>query len=193
MDYLKIKLITDVSTELVSLAELKTQLRIDVTDEDTYLPNLITAAREHCENFTGRTIGTKVLEGILDEFPDKDYIELLDSPVQTLTSIKYTDSDGDESTWSSDYYISNLDIIPEKIYPAYGESWPSFVPYPSGAVRIRYTAGHTSANLPEAIHHAIMLVAGDLYENREATIEKQVYELPFSVKALLYPYRIRWF
>lgn len=193
MDYLKIKLITDVSTELVSVSELKTQLRIDVTDEDSYLPSLITAAREYCEMYIGRTIGTKVLEGILDDFPCKNYIDLYDSPVQSLTSIKYTDSNETETTWNSDYYITNLDIIPEKIYPAYGQSWPSFTPYPSGAVRIRYQAGHTSANLPEAIKQAILLISGDLYENREATSEKKAYELPFSVKALLTPYRIRWF
>lgn len=193
MDYLKIKLITDVSTELVSVSELKTHLRIDVTDEDSYLPSLITAAREYCENWTGRTIGTKTLEGILDDFPDCDYIDLFDSPVQSLTSIKYIDSDGDETTWDSSYYVSNLDVIPEKIYPAYGQTWPSFTPYPSGAVRIRYQAGHTSANLPEAIKQSILLVAGDLYENREATSEKKAYELPFSIKALLTPYRIRWF
>lgn len=192
MDYLKIKLITDVSTELVSLAELKTHLRIDVTDEDSYLPALITAAREYCEQFTGRTIGTKTLEGILNDFPC-DYIDLYESPIQSITSVKYTDADGDETTWDSSYYISNLDVIPEKIYPAYGLTFPAFVPYPSGAVRIRYQAGHTSANLPESIKQAILLVAGDLYENREATSEKRVYELPFSVKALLMPYRVRWF
>lgn len=192
MDYLKIKLITDVSTELVTVSELKTHLRIDVTDEDAYLPSLITSAREYCENFTGRSIGTKTLEGILDDFPC-DYIDLLESPVQSITSIKYTDSDGDESTWDSSYYVANLDVIPEKIYPGYAQSWPSFTPYPSGAIRIRYIAGHTSSNLPEAIKQSIMLVAGDLYENREATSEKKAYELPFAVKALLTPYRIRWF
>lgn len=193
MDYLKIKLITDVETELVSLAELKTHLRIDSSDEDAYLPSLITAARIYCENYTSRTIGTKVLEGILDDFPFRNYIDLYESPVQSLTSIKYIDNNGDETTWNSSYYVTNLDIIPEKICPAYGQTWPSFVPYPSGAVRIRYTTGHTSNNLPEAIKQSILLVAGDLYENREATTEKRVYELPFAVKALLTPYRIRWF
>jgi uncharacterized phiE125 gp8 family phage protein len=189
---LQIKLITDVITELVSITELKTQLRIDASDEDAYLPGLITAAREYCENFTGRTIGTKTLEGILDDFPCEG-IYLFDSPVQSITSIKYIDSDGTENTWNSIYYVSNLDIIPERIYPAYGQSWPAYTPYPTGSVRITYQAGHTSSNLPEAIKQAILLVAGDLYENREATSEKRAYELPFSVRALLMPYKIRWF
>lgn len=192
-EIMKIKIITDIATELVTLADVKTHLRVDVSDEDTYIPSLIAAARDKVEHYTGRTIGEKTLEGILDDFPDSDYIELLESPVQSITSIKYTDSDETENTWSSDDYISNLDIIPEKIMPAYGETWPSFIPHPTGAVRIRYVAGHTSANLPDAVKHAILLVIGDLYENREASSDLKRYEVPFSVKALLHTYRVRWF
>lgn len=45
--------------------------------------------------------------------------------------------------------------------------------------------------LPSPIKHAILLLIGHYYENREATIDKryEVVELPMAVASLLAPYR----
>ena len=163
---MNIKIITDVSTEPVTLTQAKAHLRIETSDDDTYITTLITIAREYCENITKRALATQTLELILDDFPSCDYIKLPMSPVQSVTSIKYTDSDEDETTWSSDDYVANLDVLPEIITPAYSKVFPTFTPLPTGAVRIRYVAGHKSDGvaLPKAIYHAMLLIISHLYE-----------------------------
>jgi uncharacterized phiE125 gp8 family phage protein len=155
--------------------------------EDTYLSSLITVAREYCETVTRRGLGTQTLELILDDFSN-DYIELPKSPVQSITSIKYKDSDSTETTWTD--YVSDTDKIPALIMPEYGDTFPSFTPYPSGAVRIRYVAGHTTSDIPKSIKQAMLLLIGHLYENREETIAKKLENIPLGIQALLSTYRV---
>jgi uncharacterized phiE125 gp8 family phage protein len=155
--------------------------------EDTLLNTLITVAREYCENFTRRALATKTLELILCDFPNGEVIELPQSPVASVTSIKYKDSAGTETTWANTNYILNADVTPAIITPIYGGTWPSFTPYPTGAVRIRYVVGETPA---KSIKQAMLLIIGDLYENRENSAYKELYEVPMGVKALLWPYKI---
>lgn len=192
---MNIKIITDVATELATLTEAKSHLRVDSNHDDSLITSLITVAREYCENVTRRALATKTIELILDDFPNSDYLELPMSPVQSVTSIKYKDSVGTETTWGSGNYITNLDDTPAVIRPVFGGSWASFTPYPSGAVRIRYVAGHKSdgVTLPISIKQSILILICHLYENREATTQKALSEVPFSVNALLHSYKIaRW-
>lgn len=154
--------------------------------EDTMLSALITVAREYCETITRRALATQTLELILDDFPS-DYIELPKSPVQSITSIKYKDSTGTETTWTD--YVSDVDKLPALIMPEYGDSFPSFTPYPSGAVRIRYVAGHTT-DIPKSIKQAMLLLIGHLYENREDTVAKKLENIPLGIQSLLSTYRI---
>ena len=43
------------TSEPVTLAEAKNFLRVTITDDDLLISSLITAAREACEAFTGRS------------------------------------------------------------------------------------------------------------------------------------------
>jgi uncharacterized phiE125 gp8 family phage protein len=195
-----IKVITDVSVEPVTIEEAYTHCRIDTNSyvEDNLILALITTAREYCESHTRRALATKTLELILNDFPKKNYIELPCGPVQSITSIKYKDSSGTETTWSSAYYNTNIDSTPAIITPIHGGIWANFIPYPAGgAVRIRYVTGHKSDGvaIPKSIKQAMLLLIGHLYENREATngTGKPLEEVPFSIHALLNPYKIaRW-
>lgn len=190
---MNIKVITPIASEPLTLSEAKTHMRIDFEDDDTYISALISVAREHCENFTGRALATQTLELILNEFPCKDYIELPMSPIQSITSIKYKDAAGIEIIWDASNYINNLDAMPARIYLAYNKFFPSFTPHPTAAVRIRYVAGHTIGNLiPKSIKQAMLLLLSHLYENREATSLKELKEVPFAVNMLLNPHKLRW-
>jgi uncharacterized phiE125 gp8 family phage protein len=54
-------------------------------------------------------------------------------------------------------------------------------------IKITYTAGYgaTAATTPNRVKHAIMMLVGELYENREDTDKMQPYSMPWGVKALL--------
>ncbi len=48
-------LITDAASEPLTTAEAKLHLRVDGSTEDTYIDNLIKAARIYCEKYTNRS------------------------------------------------------------------------------------------------------------------------------------------
>jgi uncharacterized phiE125 gp8 family phage protein len=185
--------ITGPTTEPISLAEVKSQLRIDGSTEDTLLNLYIAAAREYCENRTGRTFHQQTLEWVLDAFPSGSSITLpRATPLIAISSVKYKDSDGTETTWSSAEYIADTDSVPGGLVLGYNESWPSFTPYPVSPIRIRYTAGiATTSPVTEAsdlIKTPHLLLVGGLYENRESEITEAGLtriSLEYGVEAFL--------
>lgn len=191
------KIDTQVTSEPVSSAEVKLHLRLgSETTEDSLLASLISVAREYCEGYTGRGLATQTIEMYLDAFPAEDFIELPKPPLQSVTSVKYKDSAGTETTMTATtQYLVDTDSPIGRIVLPYGVTWPSFVPYPMNPIKIKYVAGYyTSKPIPTAIKQAMLLLIGHWYENRETVLVGSVSkELEFTVRALLSLYRVRWF
>ncbi|MFX7701355.1 head-tail connector protein, partial [Acinetobacter baumannii] len=63
-------------------------------------------------------------------------------------------------------------------------------------VTVRYRAGYAAqdgrSTVPAPIRHAVLLMVGHLYSNRDAvtTTAAQPAQLPLGVEALVAPYRI---
>ena len=170
-------IITAPIQEAISLAELKAQLRLDAsgTSEDGALGIFRTAARQWFEWRTGRAVHQTTLEYVLDAWPGDDYIILpRATPLIAISSAKYKNSSAVETTWSSAEYIADLDNIPGRLVLGYNYSWPSFTAYPSNPIRIRYSAGITTASpVTEAdpvIKLPILMLAAGLYANRESEV-----------------------
>jgi uncharacterized phiE125 gp8 family phage protein len=189
------KIITPVATEPVSLAEARQYVKFDLTDaaEDTFISSLITAAREYCEAYTRRALATQTLEAYLDWFPCADRFELPCPPLQSVTSVKYKDSDGTETTMTVDTdYLVDADSTVGQIVRPYGVSWPSFTPHPIHPIKVRFTAGYAAPNtMPKLIKQAMLLYVGFFYYNRDA-VELSA-EMDRSIKSMLTIYRIGWF
>jgi len=192
---MNLKIITTPTIEPVSLVEAKLHLRVTTDTDNTLISDLITAARQYCEAITNRALASATFELILDDFTDKIVLPM--PPVESNTvSIKYTDSDSIETTLATTEYILYTSE-PAILIPDYGIDWPSFTPYPTGAVKIRYTAGYRAAStdenlhIPEAIKQAILLVIGHFYENRQEYIVGQtIAKIPLAAESLLYPYHV---
>lgn len=184
-------IITPVTVEPVSLGELKTHSRLpDETSEDDFYLSLITAAREYCEKLSRRALALQTIELVLDYWPECDRIELPYPPLVSVTSIKYKDCAGVETTISAADYIVDTDSYIGRVVPAYGVRWPEFTPYPVNAIRIRYVAGY--ANAPEVFRQAIKMLVGHWIENREAVGDVSA-KMKFAVEALLMVDRAGWF
>lgn len=154
--------------------------------EDSLLAGLIQAAREYAEGYQNRALCTQTWELVLDDWPRGDYVDIPLPPLQSITSIKYKDSDGTETTWDDANYVVDTDSFVGRIALAYGSSWPSATLYPVSGIRIRFVAGYGLAvSVPQMVKNAILLLAAHLYENREAGTDKALEEIPFGVKALL--------
>lgn len=153
----------------VDLDGVKEHLRILHNDEDLLLTGFIGTASEYFSWLTGVTVYLTTWELALDCFPSKVIALPCASPLVAVVSIKYIDSDGVETTLAPAKYA--VDTAYGRVSPAYGESWPSFTPYPLSAVRIRYTAGRaTNTEPPPGARECIAEIVGGLYENRESTL-----------------------
>lgn len=154
--------------------------------DDTLLTALIQAAREYVEGYQNRALCTQTLELVLDSWPVRDSIEIPKPPLQSVTSIKYKDSAGTESTWADTNYIVDPDSFLGRVVLADGISWPTATLYPAGGIRIQFVAGYgLAADVPQTTRQAMLLLIGHLYENREAGTDRALTEIPFGVKSLL--------
>ena len=180
-----LKIVTAPAVEPVTLAEAKLHLRVDGTDQDTLIAGLIQAAREHLETvILGRALVTQTLEYVVSRFPCWE-MPLPRPPLQSVTTVKYTDSLNAEHTLSNTLYCLNIDRSPGLLTPAYGKSWPTATLAPTGAIRIRYVAGYgLAAAVPQAFKQAILLLVGHLYANRELTSAQALTVVPLAVDSL---------
>ena len=187
------KVITAPTYEPISVADVAEYLRVDdlAADQDL-LENLITAARQYLEQHLNRPLATQTLEEALTGWVNPI---VLDSSLQSVTSIKYLDVNGAEQTLASNQYLVDTYAEPAQITPAYNVTYPELYDVPNN-VKVRYVAGYTSGGspdtnpLPKPIRFAMMLVIGDLYANREAAVTGTTYTVNPTVQNLLQFYRL---
>jgi uncharacterized phiE125 gp8 family phage protein len=190
-----IKLKTAPTEEPVSTAEAKAQTRVDISDDDTYIDGLITTARQQVEMIAGRSLCTQTWEMVLDDWPDDTEVELPRPPLASVTSISYTDEDGNVSTMDSSKYIVDTYHEPGRIVLKNDASWPGGTLQAVNGVVIEYVAGYGDAEgVPERYKAAIKLLVGHWYEHRLAVSEvRNLKELPVGVDTLLWIDRVKGF
>jgi len=150
------------------------------TIEDTWLNDAIQAAREHVEDITRRALLTQTWCYYLDQFPDKDFITIPFGNLQSVTSVKWKDTDGTETTLTAttDYLVETNGDQCGRIVLPYGESWPSGSLYPSNPITIEFVCGWTAAaSIPKKIKAACLMLCAKLYASRgEDVIGQSVVE-----------------
>ncbi len=187
------KLQTAAASEPVTTEELKAQLRITHSSQDTMLASLIKAARQRAEFYTRRALITSVWDLFLDSFPDSgDCIWIRKCPVSVVTSVKYYDTSNTLQTWASTNWVSDVNDEPASIYEAYGKTYPMALAI-KNAVQIRFSAGYANAAaVPEDLKRAVLMIAAHLFENPADIVSgTQINEVPQSSKWLMEPYKIK--
>lgn len=170
----QLSVVTASTTEPVSRTEAKLHLRADGSDEDNLIDRLIIAAREYCEPIARRAFMPQTLLMAFDGWPvsaERNYLELLRPPVQSVSHIKYYDSSGVLQTMSASDYVADLVASPARIYLADGASWPSEALRAGLAIEVTYVAGYADADaVPARYKQAMLLLVGHWYENREQVV-----------------------
>lgn len=185
---------TQPAAEPLTTAEAKQHLLIAsaVTAHDTFIVNLITAARKYVEDMLNRSLITTEWTLKLDSFPyDSLEFYLPRSPVQSITSISYVDSDGNTQTWSSANYVLSGSMEPARVSLAYNAMWPTVRPQPN-AVTIVYESGYGDAgsDVPKVIKQALLLLIGHWFEHRSEVDNGNLKSIPMAVESLLNAYRV---
>jgi len=102
---MKIEIITDVTTEPITLSEVKGMLRVTGNAHDTPLTSMITSARVYMERALNKNLAVKTMKVTTDEELD----ELPYGPVNTLISAEEDDGDYIYT------YTSGYTALPEDI------------------------------------------------------------------------------
>lgn len=190
-------LTTAPTIEPLIVADLMAHLRLDTADEFFLLETQIVAARRHVEIYTGSAILTQTWLWQLDAVPVDIFVELPRGPVQSIASVQYLDTAGSLQTMSAaDYQL----LAPQDpnggrhvLALNYSKSWPT-ARDDFNAFRVSFVAGYVDRkSVPQEILAAILLIAGDLFENREAQTLRDAFNPNPTVTNLLAPYRRGWF
>jgi len=183
-------LITAPATEPIALEEMKDHLRVVTDDEDGYIFDLISVARDKIEEYLSLQMVTATWELTQSTFGDP--IELPRWPLQSLTSIKYLDENNVEQPLASTIYEEVTNIYPGRVRLQYQQFWPNHLCH-DDAVRIRYVAGYGQPEaVPPRAKHAIKMLAAHYYAIREPVVIGTIsVQIPEAYLSLLWSLRVR--
>lgn len=167
-----IKILTQtIKNEVVTLDEAKAHLRInpddDSEDQLIILP-LISAAREYCENYTGRAFALQSITALMD---DAGTYMLPRCPVKSIESVTVG---GEAVAFVAETRRGTVTV---------GET----------NCLITYTAG---GQTPFLVRQAMLLLIGHWYANREAVVAASTavpHEIEIAAQAMLRQYKGWWF
>lgn len=174
--------------EPLTAADMRAFLRIDLTDEDALLTELISSARQFIEDICNRAFITQTLKLTLPSWPACDLVRLPRAPLISVNSIQYRDSSGQTVTLADSLYYVATSREPGSITFASDFSWPLLLNGHPEAIEITYRAGYGAAaeNVPSDARHLIKFLVAHFYETREpVNVGNIVNELPFALQAMI--------
>ena len=192
MQYRSLTRATPPAVEPVSVSEAKAHLRVDISDDDSYISTLITAAREWCEQYLDRTLINTQWTMRLDSFPYE--IELPRPPIATsgtttAVALTYTLGDDSTATLSTTAYRVDRNSTPGVVRQLRAGTWPANLD-DYNAVAVTWWAGYgaSGTSVPAGIRHAILMLVAHWYDGaRQAAVSSGAVpqDVPYGVKSLL--------
>lgn len=175
--------------EPVSLAEMKSHLRVATSDEDGLIENLIVAARLIIEAASGCALISQRWRIALDQWPDDGIIRLPLAPLISCDAVRlYSDATTSTTLPPGDIYIDRLATPPRVVVltipPSPGRA--------SGGIEIDVTVGFGTAasSPPENLRQAVRLLAARWFERRgDDPFEQADQPLPREISTLIAPHR----
>ena len=175
----------------VSLQEMKDHMRVDHDDENAVIQGFIASATEYVGSVAKRQFVQATYDYTLDGFPSGCRMVLPRTPLVSVASITYIDTDGVSQTFSSSLYNVKTDTVIGSVDLAYNEAWPS-TRGDVDSVTVRFVAGYADiATVPHAVKTAIKLLAAHWHEHRESVVVGTIAtNLPMAVDSLLDTVRV---
>lgn len=199
-------LIAPPASEPVSLAEAKSWLRVDASDEDEAIASLIAAARAMVEAATRRVLVTQTWRLVLDAWPANGSdgawsllttrprvlpreVALPLAPAASVSSVSVYDAAGQPQ--ALDVSLYRLVGAPEQTRLVF-DSAPPAPGLSSAGIEIDIVAGYgDAADVPAPLRHAILALVAWWFEHRGDVVSTGPDDLPPRAAALIAPYRRR--
>ena len=159
----QIKINSTTGSEIVTTQNAKDFIRVDSSDDDTIIGQMITEARIYIENYLTKDIVAKTRSYYLP-FANERF-NLPFAPIASITSVTV---DGSSAT----YEVKGLDneIIELNEFPAQ-------------EIKVNYTTSGVDDSL---LKQAILRMVATFYDNRAEFVSGQtVNEIPIGVKSIL--------
>ena len=199
------------TAEPISLLEAKHHLRIDHTNEDAYITDLISSARRAIEEYLNAALIQQSYSWRLNRFPGtwgggpwwdnpgaglssasgvRRFVRAPRGPLLSVTSITTFDEADAPTLWdASNYYVATSE---DRIYRRAATAWPRPGRVAEG-IEIIYDAGFGSsaADVPNAITQGLLELMASYYVNRAGAGERGAGAPPAIVRSILDPFRRR--
>jgi len=173
---------------IITVADLKSHLRVTHTQEDTLIGALRSAAISWVEEHCNIKLGSYTARGYLTDWRPA-YFPI--GPVTAISEVKYQTTADKDYTTDLTTLATTLWFTDEVTQPARiaFRDYPTTYDYALTPVVVTFTAGYTT--MPAPVVHAIRLLVAHMYENRqEEVIGTITTRLKFGLEALLNPFRI---
>ena len=183
----RFELITPPDVLPISVGFAKKHMRVEHSDDDALIARLINVAVNFVDvsGALGKAMITQTWGEWLAPNPSIVYLSL--GPVQSVSAIKYYDTDNALQTAT----LSNFHVLGTSgrtlVSPKTGYSWPTTFQR-DDAIKIEYMIGYGNAptDIPETVRHALLMLVAHYYENRENELVGVTSKaLPFGFNDLI--------
>ena len=182
-------LLTPPVAEPLSVADAKSFLRVEHSDDDAIIASLISAARNHVEALTRSGLITQTWRLVLDRWPDGGRIRPRIGPLRALTAARVFNAAGEASAIDTEIFV-----IDKAAWAIASPSWSLPVPGRSVAgieLDLQVGFGAAGSDVPPVLLQAIRTLVAHWYENRGLiAIGQSVAMMPSSVNAMISSYRV---
>ena len=191
----RIELVTAPTAEPISVADAKRHLRIEHSDDDLLIKRLIETAIAMVDvtGVLGKAMISQTWSECYGQYPSEITLSL--GPVQSVSTIKYYDTDNVLQTDTlSNYFVLGTSGR-TTIRPKSGFNWPTTFTR-DDAIKIEYVIGYgnTFRDVPSTVRHALFMLVAHYYENREnELVGTGSKTLPFGFEALIGSERNTWY
>lgn len=166
----------------------------DPGEGDAYLLQMrqyVAAALGLVEAASGRILFKRTMRFTADAFGTALVIPA--SPVCSITSVTYVDTDGATQTLAGSTYALIDKAETPTLYPVYGSEWPAVRDFP-GSVVVTFDAGYGTAttSIPAPLRQAVLQTVADALRFGGNLATTTTMELPASARRLCMDFRRVW-
>ena len=169
------------------LSALKEHLRVDFSDDDTYiallLQNTVSYIEEYCGIKFGQTTYTAYWDYAYPVVLIGHKFESIDTSGSLTLKLERLKDDRTYEDVPVDDYTIDANQNPSRVHMKSGFSSTSDI----NQYRMVFNAVNVSP--PKSVYQAALMIAGHFYENRQSVGKDRVYEVPLTSQHLLERYR----
>ncbi len=174
--------------EPVTLAAVKSFLRLTASDEDDLLTTMIAAARLFVEGETGLALITQTWRITREGWPSGGVITLPLAPVQSLSAARVTQNGGAVLLEPTLFALDGKGARPRLAFQ------PGSLPVPDvtlGGIALDLVCGYGAASaVPEPLKQAVLRLVAHWFEQR-LPAQDAVRNVPAAIAMLYAPYALR--